>query len=87
MGKEWKLRRQCCRYSVHRPPKAAIHGGPEGVYSMVLSFVYAVDDHGVEFRYRGEGGRDPKTKKLVVSSFHRYHFELCTSYVDSLLPD
>jgi hypothetical protein len=36
---------------------------------MLLSYVYAVDDHGVEFRYRGEGGRDPKTKKLVVSSF------------------
>ncbi|XP_023709238.1 uncharacterized protein LOC111865433 isoform X2 [Cryptotermes secundus] len=65
VGKEWKLRRQCCRYSVHQPLKAAIHGGPEGVYSMVLSFVYAVDDYGVEFRYRGEGGRDPKTKKLV----------------------
>jgi hypothetical protein len=36
---------------------------------MVLSFVYTVDDHGVEFRYRGEGGRDSKTKKLVVSIF------------------
>lgn len=87
MGKEWKLRRQCSRNSVHSPPKAAIHGGPEGVYSMVLSFMYAVDDHGVEFRYRGEGGRDPKTKKLVVSSFHHHHHLVLCIHVGSLLPN
>jgi hypothetical protein len=76
VGTEWKLRRHCSRYSVHRPPKSAIHGGPEGVYSMVLSFMQVVDDHGLQFRYRGEGGRNWKTKKLVVSSFH-HHFGLC----------
>jgi hypothetical protein len=34
---------------------------------MVLSSPFVVDDRGAEFRYYGEGGRDPKTKKLVVS--------------------
>lgn len=67
MGTEWKFRRQCSRCSVHSSPNAGIHGGPEGAYSMVLSSVYALDDRGEEFRYYGEGGRDPKTKKLVVS--------------------
>jgi hypothetical protein len=51
---------------------------------MVLSFVYAVDDHGVEFRYRGEGGRDPKTKKLVVSSFTIILDFACGQLVDRL---
>ncbi|XP_069672924.1 uncharacterized protein [Periplaneta americana] len=65
VGKHWKLRKQCTRLSVHRPIHAGIHGGPQGAYSMVLSTDYAVDDNGKEFVYFGEGGRDPKTKKLV----------------------
>jgi hypothetical protein len=67
VGTEWKFRRQCSRRSVHRHLNAGIHSGPEGAFSMVLSSPSVVEDKGVVFKYYGEGGRDSKTEKLVVS--------------------
>ena len=77
MGTIWNNRRQFSRRSVHRPQNAIIHGGPKGAYSMVLSATYSVIDRGEEFDFLGEGGRDPKTKKLVVCIYLNCYDDDC----------
>nr|CAD7456441.1 unnamed protein product [Timema tahoe] len=65
VGCTWKNRRLMALSNVHKHQKARIHGGPKGVYSMVMSSPSLFEDFGNEVSFYGEGGRDSKTLKLI----------------------
>ncbi|PSN35436.1 hypothetical protein C0J52_23000 [Blattella germanica] len=68
VGSTFKNRVKLSRRGVHRPKKAAIHGGPTGAFSIVLCASHAVKDEGEEFIFYGEGGRDREKKHVIAEN-------------------
>ncbi|GLB40156.1 putative SAD/SRA domain containing protein [Lyophyllum shimeji] len=66
VGSTFRTRPELSAAAVHAPIRAGIHGGAgDSAYSVVLSFGYEDDeDHGENFIYTGQGGRDSNVSKI-----------------------
>ncbi|KAL1128825.1 hypothetical protein AAG570_013359 [Ranatra chinensis] len=69
VGTEWLTRKECSGSGVHRPTVSAIHAGPEGAYSIIISAKCEVKDEGCCIIYSGSNGRTKNDSELGHCNF------------------